>query len=138
MRDWLGRGLIIRRQRGADLGARMANAFRCAFRDGSERVIIIGTDCPALTVRHLAKALDSLRRSRLVLGPTQDGGYYLIGLHRVVPNLFTAMRWGGNEVLEETLRRAARSGVAARLLPVEGDVDRPADLHHWNVIVPGE
>lgn len=138
MRDWLGSDLTFRRQRGANLGSRMAGAFRNAFKDGAKRVVIIGTDCPAVTTRLLAEALDSLCKHELVVGPALDGGYYLIGLRRVIPDLFRSVKWGTTEVLEETMRRAARSGVTATTLPTEGDVDCPEDLYRWDERKLGE
>jgi uncharacterized protein len=138
MMGWLGSDLTFRRQRGANLGSRMAGAFRQAFKDGAKRVVIIGTDCPAITTRLLKDALDSLYRHELVVGPAVDGGYYLIGLRRVIPDLFQAVKWGTNEVLAETMRRAAKFGVTAAVLPTEGDVDCPEDLYLWDERKPGE
>ena len=135
MKDWLGCDLLIRRQWGTDLGTRLTEAFHQAFREGMRRVIIVGTDCPALTPRLLTQALQSLHENDLVLGPAVDGGYYLVGLRRAVPELFRDVKWGTDGVLQETLRRAAKSGLAVTLLQTEGDVDRPEDLHRWERVV---
>src|ERR1051325_709601 len=80
MRHWLGDQGTFAQQREGDLGARMANAFEESFRQGSPATIIIGSDCPALNPGILEKAFNSLLSSAVVMGPANDGGYYLIGL----------------------------------------------------------
>jgi hypothetical protein len=95
----------------------------------SERVILIGADCPALTPRDLGRA-DRLLRGACdaVLAPAEDGGYALIGLKRVSPLLFEAIAWGGRDVCSETVRRLDRLGYRWRALRTLWDVDRPEDL----------
>ena len=85
MRHWLGDGWRCCPQCEGDLGQRLAEAFENSFRAGSSASIIIGSDCPALTSEVLAAAFDSLRTNPVVFGPATDGGYYLVGLTRVVP-----------------------------------------------------
>jgi rSAM/selenodomain-associated transferase 1 len=128
MREWLGSGVYLRRQLEADLGTRMAAGFRDGFVGGATRVVIIGTDCPGMTARLLQEAFDTLASSELVLGPTEDGGYYLIGMCRFLPQLFTDIAWGTNKVLEQTLDRCVRLGVRPARLKILADVDRPEDL----------
>jgi uncharacterized protein len=111
-----------------DLGRRLRAAFRAAFRDGFQAVIAVGTDTPLLSPRILAKALDSLRRKDLVLGPSRDGGYYLIGLRRPAPRLFSGIPWSSADVLDRTLLRAREEGLQFALCSVLGDVDTSADL----------
>ncbi len=113
-----------------DLGARMASAFE-AMLAAARSALIIGTDCPALDAAILAQALDALRRHDLVLGPATDGGYYLIGLRRPVPELFDRMPWGTSTVLAETLGRADRLGLSVHQLTPLDDVDEPGDLPAW-------
>ncbi|MCI0390194.1 MAG: TIGR04282 family arsenosugar biosynthesis glycosyltransferase [Acidobacteria bacterium] len=128
MREWLGEHLTFRSQGDGDLGAKMARAFRDAFRAGAQRVVIIGTDCPSLNSELLEMAFDALLRSEIVIGPANDGGYYLIGLRRYIPQLFKRIQWGSEKVLEQTLRRAREVEIHTELLAPLSDIDRPEDL----------
>lgn len=122
--------LVLRPQRGAGLGARMAHAFDVALRD-APAAVIVGSDCPGLTRDDLDAAFAALARGcDAVLGPATDGGYWLIGLRRAAPALFEDMRWGGAEVLDETLARLRGLGWNYTLLAARADVDRPEDLAH--------
>jgi rSAM/selenodomain-associated transferase 2/rSAM/selenodomain-associated transferase 1 len=113
-----------------DLGARMAHAFGTILAD-ARTAVIIGTDCPGITARMISDAFDALLCHDLVLGPATDGGYYLIGLSRPVPDLFDRMPWGTAHVLSETLARAQRLSLVVHLLPSLDDVDEPGDLAVW-------
>jgi len=128
MREWLGPGPRYRAQEGGDLGERMRLAARREFADGEEKVLIVGSDCPRLESRHLREAEEALEERDLVFGPARDGGYYLLGLRRDLPEVFEGIPWGGGGVLETSLRRAAEGGVEPALLETLPDVDLPADL----------
>jgi len=119
----------VRQSRNRELGQRMFYAFKNSFRQGVEKVVIIGTDCPELTAKIILQAFDELTHSSLVLGPAKDGGYYLIGLRNAVPQLFDGIPWGTREVLKRTLEAARRHSLAPILLIPLDDVDRPEDLH---------
>ena len=111
-----------------DLGARMAAAFAHGLGD-QRRCVMIGMDTPHLDPGRLDEAFEALGAdSDVVLGPTEDGGYYLIGLKEPAPGLFMDMTWSTAEVLGETLERAGRLGLAECQLPLELDVDDGADL----------
>jgi rSAM/selenodomain-associated transferase 1 len=117
-------------QSGASLGDRMRNALaQLLDGDGYEAAMLIGTDLPLLTEDHFAEA-EALLRSRggVVIGPADDGGYYLIGMTRVCPSLFEAIAWGSDTVLFETLEAAARAHVDACLIRGGYDVDTIEDL----------
>jgi rSAM/selenodomain-associated transferase 1 len=117
-----------RRQRGADLGARMLHAFRHGLRR-ARRVVLIGADCPALRARDLRRAARWLAGGAdAALAPAADGGYALIALRRVAPRLFEGIEWGGAQVMAETRARLAALGWRWRELPQTWDVDRPADV----------
>jgi len=131
VRQWLGSDPTCREQGPGDLGRRMLRAFREAFAAGAARAVIVGTDCPGITAALLEKAFDQLGRHDLVLGPAEDGGYYLIGLRRPVRQLFEGMAWGTDKVLRETLFAAERLGLSVALLEPLADVDRPEDLPVW-------
>lgn len=131
MQAWLGRGdkITYHPQSSGDLGVRMLVAFTEAFNIGMERVIMIGIDCPDLDAAILKQAFDQLQFHDLILGQAADGGYYLIGLRRLIPELFTGIDWGSNRVLTQTLNRAKKLGFSWQLLPELTDIDRPEDLH---------
>lgn len=126
-----GRDLYYAPQRGDTLGERMADAAADAFRYRCDKVVIIGCDCPGLDAKLLRTAFHHLRSADVVLGPAKDGGYYLIGLRRDTPGLFDRIAWGTNEVLRQTLDRAAQLSLTASLLPELCDVDEPDDLGLW-------
>lgn len=113
-------------QQGHDLGQRMAHAAQTMLAT-AQRVLIIGTDCPALTCAHLAQAFDALARCDVVLIPAEDGGYVLIGLSSPQPALFADIAWGGPTVLAATLQRCAAAGLRHVLLPSLPDLDTPQD-----------
>lgn len=128
-------GYELRAQEGADLGARMHHAIAQELRDAAA-VVLIGTDSPTLVGRYLEQAGSCLAAGEgdVVLGPAIDGGYYLIGARREVPELFApGIAWSTDHVLTETLRRLralvkSQPGFGVRLLPPFYDVDTPADL----------
>jgi uncharacterized protein len=117
--------IALAAQPDGDLGARMLAACRAA----AGAAIVIGTDCPALTVTHLRQAADVLRDGHdVVVIPAEDGGYVLIGSRRPQPGLFTGMTWSTDQVMAQTRQRLAREGLSWRELPPLWDVDRPEDL----------
>ncbi len=127
MRRWLGPGLVYRRQRGSDLGRRMASALQEAYAAGARRTVLIGTDVPAVRATVLGEAFEGLKRNDLVLGPTRDGGYWLIGAKRP-PAVFDGVSWGTESVLDKTLGFAASHRLRVVQLEALADVDRPEDL----------
>ena len=129
-------GARCRAQEGEDLGARMAAAIAAEFADGAASVVVLGADVPHIprvriegAVRALAADVD------VVLGPAEDGGYYLIGVRRPQPELFRGIAWGTAEVLATTRARAAAAGLRVRLLPVTFDVDEPVDLSRLRALL---
>lgn len=117
-------------QRGPDLGARLAGAFATVFADGPPAALAVGADTPTLPAALVRRALALLADGRrdVVLGPSADGGYYLIGLRAARPELFAGVPWGTSAVLAETLRRAADAELRVACLPPWSDVDTPSDL----------
>ena len=111
-----------------DLGDRLHAAFSAMFRAGYQRCVIIGTDCPLLGPREMRLAFRALESADLVLGPSLDGGYYLVGLRRPAPSLFEAMPWSTERVFELSMRRAESSGMTTTTLPCLGDIDTVGDL----------
>jgi rSAM/selenodomain-associated transferase 1 len=113
------------------LGARMAHAFGEAFAAGAGRVVVIGTDCPSLSGELLTQAFAQLLTHDLVVGPAADGGYYLLGMNALAPELFENKAWSTASVLPDTLADAARLGLRVAQLPTLHDVDSAADLATW-------
>jgi rSAM/selenodomain-associated transferase 1 len=121
-------GARLETQIGADLGDRMANAARKALETASYAVIV-GTDVPELDPAYVETALRALRAGRhAVLGPVEDGGYCLLGLHRVEDALFRGMAWSTAGVAAETRRRLRALGWSWDELPVLWDVDGSENL----------
>ena len=128
MRTWLGRGFEYSRQAPGDLGQSMETAFTNAFRKGSRRVILLGTDIPELGEKqHLEKGFEALEKNDLVLGPSTDGGYYLVGLRRNAA-IFEGVSWGRTTVLDQTLGLAHKAGLSIHTLEPLTDIDTEQDL----------
>lgn len=108
-----------------DLGARLSRVIG-ELLQRHDGVIVIGADSPSLPVGYIEKARTHLAAAEVVLGPAEDGGYYLIGLQRVHPALFEGIPWGTSEVVSATAAKVGTSRLA--LLPLWYDVDRPSDL----------
>lgn len=120
-------GIRLAEQRGRDLGERMLHAFEDVLTRRSAAAIL-GCDVPHCSWSILDQANHWLARGDNVLGPTEDGGYYLIGLQRACPGLFTDISWGTAQVLSQTLAHAETLGVEFSQLPDLQDVDTAADL----------
>jgi rSAM/selenodomain-associated transferase 2/rSAM/selenodomain-associated transferase 1 len=131
IQDLFGPETTVWRQRSGDLGQRMADAFHCAFVRGFRRVVLTGTDCPSITSSIIRQAFDSLNSHDCVLGPADDGGYYLIGLRKPGQELLAGIPWGTSDVFKETVARAERIGFTASYLKSLPDIDRPDDLPTW-------
>lgn len=129
MRRWLGPGAEYVRQSSGDLGRRMQAAFKNAFDSGASRVVLVGTDCPELTTADIRRAFDALKTHDLVLGPSADGGYWLIAMRGLI-DVFSPVAWGGPDVLSDTLSLAGQACASTVLLDIHRDIDTPNDLEH--------
>jgi uncharacterized protein len=130
MQNWLGADLTYTEQPAGDLGDRMCAAFRSGFARGYAALMIVGTDCPDVTTAVLAEGFVGLQNQVLTIGPAIDGGYYLIGLRRLVPELFEGIAWSTSTVLLETLKIVDRLQLQVMLLPCLRDIDVPQDLKY--------
>lgn len=129
-------------QRGADLGARERAAFADLFAAGFDRVALIGSDLPTLPAGHLRRALDASAPGTVVLGPSDDGGYYLMALAasapgEPVPDLFTGVRWSTPSAFEDTEAAARRAGLRVALVPRWRDVDDAEGLANLRAELAG-
>lgn len=121
------------RQADGDLGQRMQAAFRDMFDNGFENCCIIGSDIPDLPPAYIQQAFDLLaaEKSDAVFGPSDDGGYYLLGLRRMIPQLFTKIEWSTPLTLRQSLEAAREAGATTALLPKWHDIDTREDLNSF-------
>ena len=118
-------------QQGADLGERMKNAFQKSFSEGYERVCIIGSDCMEISSSLIKQAFEKLQNSDAVIGPSQDGGYYLLGMNQFIPQLFENKAWSTDAVFSATLDDLNALSLNHCELPVLSDIDTAEDLGDW-------
>lgn len=122
------KGWTVGIQTGGDLGARLENLFSTSLRRGAARVVVLGSDSPTLPLEIVSEAFDRLVEDEIVVGPAEDGGYYLLGCRRLVPELFHGIPWGTSEVLSATKAVLDASGRPYSLLLPWYDIDRSDDL----------
>ena len=136
--DWLRTALIWSTQQGNDLGERMAAAFHQMFGLGITRIILVGSDIHGLDAAYLQQASTLLEDHDLVLGPTYDGGYCLIGCNQAGfrDGIFQDISWSTDQVLRQTLAIADAAGLSSALLPYLRDIDTFADLQDCNLQLP--
>lgn len=115
-------------QQGNHLGERMKNAFEEIFSKAHSSALIIGSDCPGLTPAIIEEAFVLLKTHDVVAGPAADGGYYLIGMKNLYPELFKGISWSTPDVFKQTLFKIKSLKASYALLPVLSDIDRPEDL----------
>jgi len=131
LKNWAGGKFIYKIQDGADLGQRMSNALAEVFKNNFEKVLIIGTDIPDLSSDLINQALSQLDKNDIVIGPSTDGGYYLLGMKKFHPDLFNNIQWSSAEVLNKTLDIIIQKELKFCLLTELMDIDTEADLKIW-------
>jgi rSAM/selenodomain-associated transferase 1 len=117
-------------QTGNDLGEKMGNAFSCAFGKGYEKAAIIGTDCPEITSAVIGDAFRKLEKKDVVIGPSKDGGYYLLASKSFRPELFKNITWSTSKVLQQTLSICEKQQLSVHLLTQLSDVDTESDFRN--------
>jgi len=133
MKKWLGENLYYLEQRGENLGERLTRAFHYGFKLGYKKIVAIGIDCIELRANILQKAFDLLDKTDCVIGPADDGGYYLIGTKKYQPELFEDIDWGTEKVFKQTVNKIKNY----KLLPKLKDIDYPEDIpEKISVIIP--
>lgn len=135
MTDWLGDTFNYYPQTTGDIGKRMEDAFRLVLQDAAESAILIGSDIPDINREIIEQAICALQESDTVVGPSTDGGYYLIGMTQAVSkklfkHLFAEIVWSTDQVFEQTIKRLKQAGCSCTILQALQDIDRPEDLKH--------
>ncbi|MCG2588507.1 TIGR04282 family arsenosugar biosynthesis glycosyltransferase [Rhodohalobacter sulfatireducens] len=115
-------------QRGENLGARMQNAFQDGFKGEYGKIVIIGSDCPGITSEIIEEAFTELDGKDVVIGPSEDGGYYLLGLKKMIPGIFEDISWSTEDVFSETVKVLKNEKMDYGLLPTLNDIDTEEDL----------
>lgn len=130
LKTWLGNGYAYFPQKGNDLGKRMSNAFQEVFTKGYTSVLLVGTDIPELSRDIIFLAYKTLQSAESVIGPTADGGYYLIGFQKsgFLEKVFHGIDWSTASVLDQTLEAINKRFLSHKLLPRLNDIDTPEDL----------
>ena len=130
LKDWLGDHYLYMTQTGEDLGERMKNGFVEAISMNFKRVVLIGSDIPDLPLEFIEEAFTSLQEKDVVIGPSFDGGYYLIGFKKETfsPRVFEGIHWSTESVFEKTLKVLGQEGLAVHILQPLRDIDTVEDL----------
>ena len=132
MKNWTVNKFKYYSQQGNELGSRMFNAFNKVFKAGFRKVIIIGTDAPGINCRLILDAFEALNDHECVIGPSPDGGYYLLGLGGMQNNLFKNIRWSTNSVFNDTIKQLKDIKSDYFILQKLRDIDILQDLIEWS------
>lgn len=129
---WLGKSYSLIAQSGNDLGEKMKNAFMYGFNKGYANIVILGSDSPDLPPRIIQSAFSSLKQNKIVIGPSWDGGYYLIGCtnQSFNPDIFTDIPWSTGDVFIKTMKKCNKYTLSVHLLPRWHDIDTSSDLNY--------
>ena len=130
---WDNKLYIKKKQHPGPFGEKMMHAFRELFDKGYEHLVIIGSDCLELDEAQIQKAFQSLLEKQIVIGPATDGGYYLLGMNSLHPELFVNKQWSSETVYEDTLADINAAGLTVTILPQLNDIDEEADLPQYLV-----
>lgn len=125
---WLEREYNKYVQEGSDLGERMLNAFDLGFFKRFKKVVLIGSDCIELNETIINKAFEALIDNDIVFGPAKDGGYYLVGMNKLIPELFINKEWSTENVLLDSILDVQKLGLKYKLLETLSDIDNIDDL----------
>jgi uncharacterized protein len=131
IKNWVGNDFIYYPQTGLGLGEKMENAFKKVFEMGNEKIIIIGTDIPNLNSGIIEHAITKLHNSDFVIGPSNDGGYYLLGMKKFSPFVFRNIEYSTDRVFENTIKKIKESGLSYSVTGTLQDIDTENDLKRW-------
>ncbi len=132
MKNWTGNKFKYYSQQGNELGSRMINAFNIVFKAGFRSVIIIGTDAPDINFRLILDGFEALSDHECVIGPSLDGGYYLLGLNSIQNNLFKNISWSTNSVFNDTIKQLKHIKSDYLIIQKLRDIDIMQDLIEWS------
>ena len=118
-------------QNGVNLGERMKNAANDIMNFGYRRAVIIGSDIPSIRAENITRAFNALNASDAVIGPSKDGGYWLIGMNRFIPEIFDVTSWGSASVLNSTIENLKTSGLTYEFADTLNDMDTPDDVTEY-------
>lgn len=122
-------------QKKGDLGEKMKHAFKSGFEERFSRIVLIGSDCPEISQSLIDKAFKELAEADSVIGPSDDGGYYLIGLSRFIPEIFDDVEWSTSSVFSSTITALDGMGATYSVLKKLNDIDTESDLNASNLII---
>lgn len=128
---WSDDRYLKKNQEGKDLGQRMLHAFDTLFQQGYQKIIIIGTDCFELSSSILLDAFTVLDEKQVVIGPSEDGGYYLLGMRQFFPFLFEEKAWSTDTVCSSTIQQLEIQNICYEILPILNDIDTEDDLKQY-------
>lgn len=128
---WAGPAFHFMSQVEGDLGIRIEAAFNYVFRQGARKAVIVASDVPDLSAEIIENAISALIDNDIVIGPTNDGGYYLLGMNRLHSDLFRGVTWSTTKVYDETLSIVEYLGLKVHCLRALDDIDTEEDLHRW-------
>ena len=133
LKAWLGEDYLYMPQQGENLGERMKNAFTEALAMNFKRVVLIGSDIPSLPLEFIEEAFISLEKKDVVIGPSADGGYYLVGFRdkKFSPRAFKGIPWSTERVFEETMKIFEHEGLTVHTLKMLRDIDTVQDLRNY-------
>ena len=123
-------------QKGSNLGEKMYDAIKWLFNKKYKKISLIGSDSPDLPLTFIIDAFEKLDSYNLVIGPSEDGGYYLIGMSKPYDRIFKNIKWGHDSVLKETISNANAAGISYFLLPEWYDIDDLNSLDRWRIKNP--
>jgi len=131
MKNWAGLGFEYHYQEGSDLGEKMSNAFKKVFTLGAKKAVIIGTDVPDISIDLIAHSFQLLDEKDFVLGPSHDGGYYLLGMKNLNFNPFPGIKWSTETVLAQTISRITENDFSFTKLEKLHDIDDEHSIKLW-------
>ena len=131
VKQWTGNNFNCYSQQGSDLGIKMYNAFSTVFKEGYKKVIIIGTDAPDVSMNLMQSAISVLDNYSVVIGPANDGGYFLLGFKSKLIDLFSGIEWSTDSVFDNTIEKLNNSKTNYFMLEELTDIDTLEDLQYW-------
>ncbi|HET6273917.1 MAG TPA: TIGR04282 family arsenosugar biosynthesis glycosyltransferase [Bacteroidota bacterium] len=131
IRSWIKRRFSYVPQQGRSLGDRMQHAFAVTVGDGAQQTVIIGTDVPELQASMVNNAFNRLANHDIVVGPSLDGGYFLLGMTAPIKDVFNGVEWSTDQVFDGTMARIRQLDLSCSVLPALADIDTEQDLREY-------